>query len=102
MNTKDNVSQALEVLDDYILKQRMGLYIYLRKQLTTIPVDQMRDYIESLISVEELLINQTNSIKRAKNTNSLFDPEKAGLQYKKDLERQMSLRKIMDDIKTHR
>ncbi len=98
MNTKSNVVAALNVLDDFILKQRMGLYLYLRNKLKEIQPSDMRDYIDSLDGVEERMMNQVNNIRRSKATADMYNPKVAGEMMKKERHRQMSLRKILDGI----
>ena len=96
---KDNeVISALKVLDDFILKQRMGLYLFLRKKLPSIADSDMRDYLDSLTDVEERMMNQVNNIRRAKNQADMYEPTEIAKSLKKEKLRKMSLRKIMDEI----
>ncbi len=98
MNTNDEITSALNVLDDFILKQRMGLYIYLRKKLPIIKTDEVRDYIDALTSVEEALLKQVDGMRRAKHTADMYSPKGAAKDMKREKERQMRLRRIMDNI----
>jgi hypothetical protein len=94
----NEVITALKVLDDFILKQRMGLYLFLRKKLPNIADADMRDYLDSLTDVEERMMNQVNNIRRTKNTADMYEPIEIAKSLKREKLRKMSLRKIMDDI----
>ena len=76
----------------------MGLYLYLRKKLPIIKTDEVRDYIDALSSVEEQMLKQVDAMRRAKHTADMYSPKGASRDMKIEKERQMSLRRIMDNI----
>lgn len=95
---KDNVTQALQTIDDYILRNRMQLYINLKGRLPIVKNEEMSDYIDALQSVEEKMLDQINGMRKAKNTAAMYDKKERIDDYRREREKQLSLRRVMDEL----
>ena len=97
-NNIGDVGDALKEIDDFILQNRMKLYINLKQRLPVVKNDEMRDYIDALQAVEDRMLDQINSMRKARNTAAMYNKRDRIDDIRKEREKQLSLRNVMDEL----
>jgi hypothetical protein len=96
------LTDALDTIDNDILKNRVREYYQLKKRLENEmnkpDISELPDLIDKIRELEELILKQTGSISLAKHRKDMFSAKGMVADIKKERDKQLSLRKVMDEL----
>ena len=96
------LTDALDTIDNDILKNRVREYYQLKKRLENEmnkpDISELPDLIDKIRELEELILKQTGDISLAKHRKDMFSAKGMVADIKKERDKQLSLRKVMDEL----
>lgn len=94
MKGKISIWDALAVVDDIILTNRIKEYYALKDKLAVTPIADVRDVTDAIRELEDRILKQTSATRTAKNREEMYSKEGLAKAIKDDKER-LSLRGAM-------
>ena len=94
MKGKISIWDALAVVDDIILTNRIKEYYALKDKLAVTPITDVRDITDAIRELEDRILKQTSATRTAKNRDEMYSKEGLAKAIKDDKER-LSLRGAM-------
>ena len=94
MKGKISIWDALAVVDDIILTNRIKEYYALKDKLAVTPIADVRDVTDAIRELEDRILKQTSATRTAKNREEMYSKEVLAKSIKDDKER-LSLRGAM-------
>lgn len=94
MKGKISIWDALAVVDDIILTNRIKEYYALKDKLAVTPITDVRDITDAIRELEDRILKQTSATRTAKNREEMYSKEGLAKAIKDDKER-LSLRGAM-------
>lgn len=94
MKGKISIWDALAVVDDIILTNRIKEYYALKDKLSVTPIADVRDVTDAIRELEDRILKQTSATRTAKNREEMYSKEGLAKAIKDDKER-LSLRGAM-------
>lgn len=94
MKGKISIWDALAVVDDIILTNRIKEYYALKDKLAVTPIADVRDVTDAIRELEDRILKQTSATRTAKNREEMYSKEGLAKSIKDDKER-LSLRGAM-------